>query len=801
MTDLLHRLQASLADRYTIEREIGAGGMATVYLAHDQKLGRQVALKVLRPELAASIGSERFLREIQIAAKLTHPKILALYDCGRTAEGRDSSGAGFLYYTMPFVEEESLRDRLNREKQLPIDDALRITQELAEALDHAHSLGIVHRDIKPENILFTAGHAVLSDFGIARAVTEAGGEALTETGLAVGTPAYMSPEQAAGQHDLDGRSDIYSAGCVLYEMLIGEPPFSGPTPQSVMARHSIDPVPPLRTVRASIPAAVEAATMRALEKVPADRYATAAQLASALEKAISESPAESTATDAPGQTRRSGIRRSVLPAVLVAVLATVIVAWQLLSGRADQPASSLDRPSVAVLPFASLSGNPDAEYFGDGMTEELIHALANLDGIDVASRTSVFAFKGRDEDVRVIGAQLDVGTVLEGSVRQAGDQLRITAQLIDVETGFHIWSQEYLRTGDDVFAIQDEIALAIVAKLKPSLVPEETATLVGRGTESLEAYHAYLRGRYFWNQRTPDGLQRAIGEFHQALAFDPTYALAYSGLGDAFVAIGSYQFLPPAQIYPQARTAAKRALALDSSLAEAHVALANALLLFDFDFANAERHFRYAVELDPRYTEARIGLAGYLAAVGRSEEGLGEVRAARDLDPLSAPIAYALGRELYRARLYTESVSAFDTLLSAQPNYFPAYSFSGLAMVHAGQPEQAVRLFERAIGQVGPLPAILAPLGVAHVAAGDSAAARTDLARLVGIQSSDQYVPAYFVAGVHAVLGQDDETIAMLRRAYEERSAWLLWLDTERIFDRFRGDARYEAIRRDVGLP
>src|SRR5438132_1282496 len=388
--------------------------MATVYLANDRNLGRQVALKVLHAELATAVGVERFLREIGTAAGLNHPLILALHDSGEAGD--------LPFYTMPYVEgEETLRRRLNRERQPSIEDAVAVTCDVAEALAYAHSRGVVHRDIKPENILFSAGRAVVADFGIARALTVARIEPLTGIGAMIGTPAYMSPEQVAGDAALDGRSDQYSLACVLYEMLAGRPPFDGPTVQAVLARLSIELPAPIRTARPSVPIAMEAAVLKALAKVPADRFATIAQFADALR------------------------------------------AWD------DAPAVAADAESIAVLPFANLSADPGFEYLSDGIAEDIINALAQLPGLRVAARTSSFAFRARAVELAEVGAKLKVAMVLEGSVRKAGNRLRVTAQLVKVGDGDHLWSERYDRDMTDIFAIQDEIAKAIAERLKVTL--------------------------------------------------------------------------------------------------------------------------------------------------------------------------------------------------------------------------------------------------------------------------------------------------------------------------------------------
>ena len=444
MPELLDRLQAALVDRYAIEREVGRGGMATVYLAQDVRHHRPVAVKVLHPQLAVSLGSDRFLREIQIAARLQHPHIVPLYDSGQAEE--------LLYYVMPYVEGESLRQRLAREPRLPVEDAIQIARAVAAALDYAHRNHVVHRDIKPENVMLHQGEAVVTDFGIAKAVTAAA-DNLTQTGTAVGTPAYMSPEQAAGEAELDGRSDVYSLGAMLYEMLAGTAPFTGVTAQAIIAKLFTEPVPSLREHREDVAEWLDQAVRKALAKAPTDRFAPAAQFAQAL-------------------------------------------AWP--SGGSTPPGTpaGVSAPkSIAVLPFVNMSADPENEYFTDGIAEEIINALTKIQALRVAARTSSFAFKGKNEDIGEIGRKLKVATVLEGSVRKAGTRLRVTAQLVNVADGYHLWSERYDRQLEDVFVIQDEISENIVRALRVVLSEEEKRAIEKAPTENVQAYDYYLRGR------------------------------------------------------------------------------------------------------------------------------------------------------------------------------------------------------------------------------------------------------------------------------------------------------------------
>jgi serine/threonine-protein kinase len=435
MTEPLVRLKSAVADRYTIDRELGRGGMATVYLAEDLKHHRHVAVKVLDPELARALGAERFLREVEVTANLNHPHILPLHDSGEAD--------GFLFYVMPYVEGETLRERMNREGQLPLDDALQITKEVATALSYAHSHDVIHRDIKPENVLLSAGEAVVADFGIARAITEAGGEHLTETGLSIGTPIYMSPEQASGAKPVTGQADLYSLACVLYEMLTEEPPYTGPTAQAIVAKKLSEPAPRVSVVRDKVPPAVEAALDRALSRTPADRYATVQQFAEAL----------SAGTTVP----------------------------------------ETETQAIVVLPFENLSPDPDNEYFVDGLTEELITDLSQVSSLRVVSRTSAMMFKGARKSIPSIAREMGVQYALEGTVRKAGTSLRITAQLIDTSCDAHLWAGKFSGTLDDVFDIQETVSREIVDALKVKLTPEEDRRMAARPIDSVAAYDSYLR--------------------------------------------------------------------------------------------------------------------------------------------------------------------------------------------------------------------------------------------------------------------------------------------------------------------
>ncbi len=757
----LDRLRAALTDRYRVERELGRGGMAAVYLAEDVKHHRKVALKVVRPEVAQALGAERFLREIEIAAPLHHPHILPLYDSGEAA--------GSLYYVMPFVEGESLRERLNREKQLPLDDALQITREAADALSYAHGLAIVHRDIKPENILLEAGHAVVSDFGIARAVSAAGGEGLTQTGIALGTPAYMSPEQAAGEPTIDGRSDIYSLGCVLFEMLTGRAPFTGATPQAMLVRRLTEPAPELRAVRETVPEAVERAVHKALARLPADRFATAAQLADALRASSTEAGAEPSGP-------------------------------LLVRGRAVRP-RRVTRKSIAVLPFVNMSPEKENEYFSDGMTEELISALSKIEGVHIASRTSVFALKGKEQDVRKIGEALGVSTVLEGSVRRAGEKLRITAQLVDTRDGYHLWSETYEREMKDVFVIQDDISRAIVNALQLKLRGRKHAPLIKRHTQNLQAYHLYLQGRHFWDRRTAEWMMKATKCFEHAVEQDPNYALAYSGLADCYavLAIAEYGALAPKEAMPKATAAAQRALEIDPALGEAHTSLAHITAFYEWQWAEAADGFRRAIELNPRYAIAHHWYATYLAAMGRLDDAVAAEQRAQELEPLSLFINKNLGTMLFYARRYEQAVRQYRETIELDPAFGRTHFFLGLACETLGRYDEAIAEFESALAVSGRSAVILAALGRTYGLAGDRAAAFHVLDEL-SERSLREYVPAFSIAMLREGLGDRDQAFEWLEKAYDERSSWLTALNVDPLFDNLRSDSRFGTLIKKAGL-
>jgi len=780
VAELLATLRAALANRYAIDRELGRGGMATVFLAQDVKHGRPVAIKVLRREIAAALGPERFLREIEIVARLTHPHILSLHDSG--------DANGFLYYVMPFVEGESLRDRLNHEPQLPLEEALRISRAVAEALAYAHSHGVVHRDVKPENILLSGETVLVADFGIARALTVAGGENLTETGIAVGTPFYMSPEQAAGQRQIDGRSDVYGLGCVVYEMLAGSPPFSGPSAQAILARHALDPVPPLRTIRPELPAAVDQAVGKALAKAPADRFATAAAFSEALAH-----------LDAQPSFAKRVLRGG---AFIAGGLAVLVAGYFLLARRPASPSSD-EPPSIAVLEFKNVGGDSANEPFSTGMSDELTTALGKVEGLRVLARSGVVRFRGKDSSPQEIGRQLHALYVLDGGVRIGGTQRRVSAQLIDVAKGSEVWSEEYDRDARDrdVFAVQDEITRAIVAALRVHLSGSASAALAKRSTGSPEAHDLYLQGRYFFARRDSASLAKAQDYFGQAIQKDSSYALAWAGLSDAYSHLAVFGYVPPRVVYAKAKAAALRALALDGTLAEAHTSLGFIALFYDWDWPTAGRELDRALALDPRYPDAHLFHAHYFVATNRMDDAINEVQTAVNLDPFSSVNNARLASMLFYARRYDAALAQSRRIMELDSMFQGHVGRAELAHAYLwlGRCAESLAALE---GRPGGAVAVWGGLlGYTYARCGRRAQALAELHRLGAEAREGRYVSHYALAMIHAGLGDNEGALTQLDSAYVERAWPMFTLRVDPTFDGLRADPRFERLLKRVGLP
>ena len=784
-------LREALRDRYTLERELGRGGMATVWLADDLRHDRKVAFKLLHPELASSLGPDRFLREIRIAARLQHPHILTVLDSGTAAH--PDGGADLLWYTMPFVEGETLRARLSREGQLPLADALRIARDVAEALDCAHEHGVIHRDIKPDNILLGAGHALVADFGIAGALQDRDGQSrLTETGVVLGTPHYMSPEQAAGDRSLDRRTDIYSLGCVLYEMLAGEPPFTGPTQQAILAKRLSAPVPHIGTVR-DVPEQVDLAVTRALARAPADRFATAAELAAALDAAATGAaptmPAR--ATRGPAWTRRLAVAGGLIVA-LVGVALTV-------RGRGSAAPASGAPASAAVLPFVDLSPERDQEYFSDGLTDELITSLSQIRGLQVAGRTSSFQFKGQNADVRDVGRRLGVTAVLEGSVRRSGNRLRVSAQLVNASDGYQLWSQSYDRDPSDVFAVQEDIALAIVAALRVRLGSATDSVLASRPTSDLAAYDLFLKGRFAWNQRTSASLTQAASWFGQAVARDSGFVRAWAGLADTYILLPLYTGAPQAESWSRAKDAATRAIAAEPDLADAWTSMAYGTMLYEWDWAAAESLFGRAIAVNPNYPVAHHWYADFLAGRGRLDQSLRHMEQAHRLDPLALITGVELSWIYYLMDRSQEAEAQVRQVLALDPNYAHAFFILGMIQAQQGRPREAVTSLGKALELGGFNGHVAAARAAAYAAAGDRSAAEETL-RDFERRATREYMSPFAFAVAYGALGQRSRGIEWLLRGVEQRDNVMSENFFDPLLDPLRLDPRYPEVLALMGL-
>jgi len=736
-------LAAALADRYRIEHELGRGGMATVYLAHDLRHDRSVALKVLNSDLSALLGAERFTQEIRVTARLRHPHILPLYDSGEAA--------GALYYVMPLVEGESLRARMEREPPVSVEEAVRLTREVADALAYAHDHGVIHRDIKPENILLENGHALVADFGIARASAAPGDPRLTRAGLSMGTPLYMSPEQASGEPDFDGRSDLYSLACVLFEMLAGQPPFTGSTPEAVLVQRFTRPPPRVSSTRPSVPASVDVALHRALARAPADRFDSMTRFASAL----------------------TG------PVVTVA---------------GDQA------KSIAVLPFTCMSTEADTEYFGDGMAEEIINALTQLPGLKVAARTSSFSFKGKNEDLRQIGEKLGVSTVLEGSFRRAGKRIRVTAQLIEVATGYHLWSERYDREYADVFAIQDEIATGIAAKLKVTLAAGSHEQLVRPGTANVEAYDLYLKGRKATRHRGPE-LWKAVDWFEQAIALDPDFALAHAGMAQALTLATFWGLTPSSPVRDRALTAAARALASDPQLPEAHHANGVTALLLAYDRDTARRSWERAIELDPSNPESHILHAMFHLTYVRQDGAAAEreLRAAIAQDPESSYAYTSLAVSLSFGGRAVEAIPVADRAIELDSNSFYAQWARLMAQALLGHHDDVLSAAQLMSAKFGRHPWVLMAISIVAGIAGRKETAEAVHQEAKG-RASLEYVQQPVLAVTAMNAGRREEAFTHLHQAVQERDGLMAALALGwPAFAPLRRTTEFDVVLREMG--
>jgi TolB-like protein/tRNA A-37 threonylcarbamoyl transferase component Bud32 len=740
---------------YKILEKLGEGGMGVVYRAEDTTLKRIVALKFLPPELTSDAAAkQRFIHEAQAASSLDHPNICTIYEIGETPEGQT-------FICMTCCTGSTLKKHIEG-GPLPVATAVDIAIQIARGLSRAHEAGVIHRDIKPANIMVTdRGEVKILDFGLAKFAGQTG---LTRLGTTVGTAAYMSPEQARGDV-VDHRTDIWSLGVVLYEMIAGRVPFPSAYEQATIYLILNNDPPPLGELRSGIPAGLEQVVDRCLTKTADERYPTVDKVIEDLESIVRA---------------RSSVTAPVRTASGVGAAAARV-------------------PSIAVLPFRDMSPERDQEYFCEGIAEELINGLAQIEGLRVAARTSAFQFKSRDVDVRRIGKELGVESVLEGSVRKAGDRLRVTAQLVSVSDGYHLWSEKYDRDLEDIFAIQDEISLSIVEKLRGKLLKEERSKLVRRYTDDEEAYNLYLKGRYCWNRRHEGGIHRALELFEQAVSKAPLHAPAYVGMADCYNSACHLALMDPRVGYAKAKKAVARALEIDDGLADAHASLGWIKTFHDWDWIGAEREFHRAIALNSKCAVAHYFYGLYLGVVARYDESVAEATLCRALDPVDLVFNSVRGLALYWDRRYDESIDQMQKTLDMDPSFYLAHLFLGFSFTGKAMWREAVDSFARVAALSPGSPLGAGYIGYALAASGETKEAIEQLERLDEL-SKEKFVSSFYKALIHYGLGANDRAIACLENSFVEKESWLPTIATFPLFEGLRSDPRVVAIIEKMGL-
>jgi len=795
---------------YRILDKLGSGGMGEVYLAEDMRLGRKLALKILPAEFTRDPDRlARFEQEARAASALNHPNIITIYEVG------EHEGAHFI--ATEFIEGRTLR-QWAPPGGASLREALEITIQIAGALQAAHEAGITHRDVKPENVMIRPdGYVKVLDFGLAKLTEKSDPKTdpakvdkeaatmlkpKTDPGTVMGTVTYMSPEQARGL-SVDARSDIFSLGVMLYEMIVGRPPFEGATSSDVIAAILVSEPRPISRLVAGIPSEFEWSLNKALRKERDDRYETIRSFLSDLKLLKNRLDFEAeyarvNQTQSP-YGMRSGMNEDETTVEISEAVTTEI------SGIVDEIISLPIRrssgravDSLAILPLANDGADAEMDYLGDGITESIINSLAQLPQLRVIPRSTVFRYKGQKVDPEEIGKELGVRAVLTGRILQIGDSLIVKTELVDVGRHTQLWGEQYRRPFTDIFALQEEISQEISGNLRLQLTGEERQKLVKRYTDNTEAYHLYLKGRYYVHKRTPDWIKKGVESFLQAIDLDPNYALAYAGLAEAYGFLASSTGgQPPREAYPKAKAAATKALELDDTLGEAHCTLGFFRLLFDWDFAAAEEEFKRAIELSPNFANAWDGYGFYFKATGQSEASIRACQRAQELEPLSLFITLSLAWAYYFARQYDRAMDQGRKALDMDPNFGFAYWHRGMAYIQQNKFGDAIAALRKAISLSGPATTFISYLGYANARMGKHREARQMIAQLERV-SKRQYVSSYFIAVIYLGLGDLDRSFEWLEKAYEERSGFMAFIDVEPMLDALRSDPRFKALAEKI---
>jgi len=791
-----HTTGSTFAGRYQVIEELGQGGMGRVYKVFDTKIKEKVALKLIKPEAASDKETiERFSNEIRLARRIRHKNVCGMFDFG------EAEGAHFI--TMEYVHGEDLKSLIHMSGSLSLGMLLSVGKQVCEGLAEAHGLGVVHRDIKPQNIMIDKnGNAKIMDFGIARSVKDKG---MTGPGVMIGTPEYMSPEQSEAT-EVDHRSDVYSLGVVLYEMATSHVPFEGETALSIAMRHKGEVPRNPKQLNASIPDDLSGVILKCLEKDKDKRYQNAADVHSDLEKIEKGLPTteriilDQKPMSSKDITVKIGLKKLMPPLLTGAVIVVAALAYWLFIPKKQAPSMPARKSSIAVLPFADLSQGKNNEYLCDGISETLINALTNIKGLWVPATTSAFFFKGKTQDIREIGQKLGVDNVLEGSVQVAGDNLRVTARISYVRTGRQVWSDIFNRKMADIFAIQDDIAKAIVTALKIELFGEKGVPLIKKHTQNLEAYRNYLHGLNSWNKRDEANLIKSVEYFEKAIAIDPNYALAYAGVADAFSILGNNTLWPAEKAYPKAKAAALKALEIDNKLAEAHNSLAAIMQDYDWDFVGAEKEFKVAIELAPGYATAHHWYALFLSALGHHEEAIREINIARDLDPLSPRISANVGLVHYLARQYGQAIEESNKALEEGLISRAIYTYIGWAYEAVGKYGEAVQSYLQNVKLSEDSEASDNEMACCYALVGRREEASKILNNIIE-HSKVNYTSSVNIAEVYACLGETSQVFVWLEKALMERDPFLIYYPKyHHRFDPIRSDPRYEALLHKVGL-